>query len=281
MTNRIRSALNLVVTAKFFLALSMVLSASAHATWSIVAVDPDSGEAGLAAATCGLGVNFIADAVPGAGVVAAQAATSFKGRDQAREWIEAGVDAKEILARLSNPSFYDGWFDTEFSDLQYGVATLSGVSKAGHTGGDNLIQWSGGVTGTNFSVQGNTLRGEDVVTAAARAYAERDDGACRLTIGERLLRALEAGRDAGGDNRCPVEKPAQSAILLVVTTPKIDDQDSANTLRIVAPKEIGLLRGIYHSIIPYEPDENAREPVKHLREKYEAMGGRHCRLRVN
>ena len=247
------TALKPFVITRFFLVLGAALPVATHATWSIVAVDPESGEAGLAAATCGLGVHFIAAALPGAGVVAAQAATSFKGRDQAREWMEEGVGAEEILERLSSPSFYNGWFDTDFSELQYGVATLSGYPEAGHISGNNLIPWSGGVTGMNFSVQGNTLRGENVVTAAASAFEEHEEGACHLAIGERLLRALEAGRDAGGDSRCPAEEPAHSAILLVVSTPDHDENRLENTLRIITPMEIGFARGIYHSLFPYEP----------------------------
>ncbi len=125
------------------------------------------------------------------------------------------------------------------------------------------------------------MGGENVITAAASAFEERENGTCQLTIGERLLRALEAGRDAGGDTRCPAEEPAHSAILLIVSTPKYDGKGPANTLRIVTPTEIGFARGIYHAFIPYEPDENTKEPAKHLREKYEAAGGRHCQLKTN
>ena len=250
------------------LVLGIALWTPVNATWSIVAVDPETGEVGLAAATCNSGVQFIAGVAPGAGIVAAQAATSFKGRNAAREWMEEGVRADEILKRLSNPDFYDGWFDSEYPDLQYGVATLTNGPQAGYVGGDAIWPWSGGVAGKNYSVQGNTLRGEEVVEATAAAFEFNDDTLCAPALGERLLRALEAGRDAGGDNRCPLEWPAYSAILIVA--------DTENELRLVAPQEIGIFQTIYYQLDPYSPDEDSIEPVRHLRQKYELAGGKQC-----
>ena len=256
------------------LVFGLLCSGCAHATWSIVATDRTTGEVGLAAATCGPGVNFIAEIVPGAGVVAAQAATSFKGRNAARDWMDEGLAADEILRRLSDSAFYDGWFDTQFPDLQYGVATLAGESRAGFVDGEALVPWSGGRTGEDYSVQGNTLRGADVVAAAATAFVNSVDGTCRLPLAERLLRALEAGRDAGGDRRCPAERPAQSAILLVAGT--VDSDRATEIVRIVTPAEIGFLKGLYYSVFPYEPESTSKEPVLQLRERYETVDGGRC-----
>jgi uncharacterized Ntn-hydrolase superfamily protein len=274
---------HLSIAANFVLFLAFSISYHAHATWSIVAVDPEAREVGLAAATCNPGIQFIAAAVPGAGVVVAQAETSFKGRDQAGDWIAEGIGAEKILQRLSNPAFYSGWFNAKFADLQYGVATLTEGPQAGFTGGDNLIPWFGGKSGATYSVQGNTLRGDDVIADAARAFEKREDGTCHLTLGERLLRALEAGRNAGGDKRCPLEKPALSAILITERYPTDHDDTEAlvDSLRLVTPQEISLLRAAYYLIVPYHPDENATGPVKQLREKFEAAGGERCHVRTN
>ncbi len=243
-------------------------SAVAEATWSIVAVEPETGTVGLAAATCGLGVQFIAGVTNGAGVVAAQGATSFKGRDQAGEWMQAGLVANDILERLGMPEFYDGWFDPEFADMQYGVATLAGDGQAGFVAGERLIPWSGGAAGEHYAVQGNTLRSASVVVNSATAFEQNSEGSCRLALGERLLRALEAGRDAGGDNRCPAEWPAYSAILVVA--------GSGESIRLVTPREIGLAEGLYRSVISYAPDKDDVEPILQLRQQYEAQGGQRC-----
>lgn len=256
------------------LATLLVVSTPALATWSIVAVDPETGEVGLAAATCNSQIQFIAEAVPGRGVVAAQAATSFKGRDAAKAWMAEGVAADEILRRLSNPEFYSWFFNTKFPDLQYGVATSGENPAAGFTGGDSLVDWAGGTSdGKSWSVQGNMLRGEDVIISAAAGVAPLDDGECHLTLGERLLRGMEAGRGAGGDKRCPKDAPVQSAILLIAGP----DDEAEAALNLVAPRRISFLRAIWHSIFGYTPKPGAKEPIAHLREKYVAAGGKSCR----
>lgn len=252
-------------------------SSAAQATWSIVAVDETTGEVGMAAATCGLGVHFIASISPGNGVVAAQGATSFKGRDMAIEWMYAGDVASDILSRLQDEEFYDGWFDRDVDDIQYGVATLSGGTGAGFIDGANLEQWSGGFSTDAFSVQGNTLRSADVVRVAADAMQRKSDGSCSLTLGERLLRGLEAGRDAGGDNRCPLDRPANSAVMLLSKGEATANSADSTNLRLVTPKEIGIPQAIYHGIFPYKPEVDTPEPIAHLRTLFSASGGRVCR----
>lgn len=269
-----------IKTLKFsliILAGTFALCGQANATWSIVAVDPETREVGLVAATCNSAIQFIAEVVPGAGVVAAQAETSFKGRDRARDWMTEGVGAEEVLKRLNDPALYDGWFGSKFPDLQYGVATLDTAANekpaAGFVGGDNLVPWSGGKAGETWSVQGNTLRGKATISAAAAAFEIEENDTCRFTLGERLLRALEAGRDAGGDKRCPVATPAQSAILLLAKPE--DGKDPS--FHLVAPRKISLARATWRMVMGWEPDPDAKEPVAHLREKFVKAGGQTCR----
>lgn len=267
----------------FALFLGLAISFEAHATWSIVAVDPETREVGLAAATCNLSVQFIAAALPGAGVVVAQAETSFKGRDQAINWMAQGLGGEQILQRLSNLAFYNGWFYTKFPYLQYGVATITKGPQAGYVGGDKLIPWFGGKSGATYSVQGNTLRGEEVVADAARAFEKQEEGACRLTLAERLIRALEAGRDAGGDKRCPLDKPALSAILITerVQMGGAGREGAVESLRLVTPQEISLLSAVYYQLASNNPSKDTPEPVQELREKFEAVGGDECQINTN
>ena len=117
----------------------LAIVAPANATWSIVGVDAETGEVGIAAATCGTSVQYIAAIVPGKGAVAAQAATSFKGRDAAEKWIKEGGHAAGILKKLANPDFYDKFYNAKFPVLQYGVATLNDSQDAGFVSGDAVI----------------------------------------------------------------------------------------------------------------------------------------------
>jgi len=202
---RMRRDARVRVVLAAIVALNAILVAEpANATWSIVAVDPKTGEVGFAGATCGVGIQFVAGISPGHGAVASQAATSFKGRDHAVLGMSRGQTAAQVIARVSEPSLYKGWLDGELPTMQYGVATL--VGAAASYSGSQIPAVSATATGVTYSVQGNTLRGPQVVARAARAFRNESAGLCRLSLSDRLLAALEAGRDAGGDRRCPGQR---------------------------------------------------------------------------
>jgi len=248
-----------------------LFAATAHATFTIVAVDPTSGAVGFAGATCGIGIEFVPAVVPNHGVVAAQANTSFIGRDAARDWIARGDSATAVLARLADPNlyreaFYQRWFASQLQDLQYGVATLTGTDAGAYSGAD-VPAWSGAVKGPGYSVQGNTLRDAAVVGDAARAFEVADRDGCALTLAERLLAALEAARGAGGDSRCPAEAPDISAALIVAER---DDRPDAPRLVIVAPRHFSFAEGIWLSIVGYTPKPTDPEPIAAVRAQFDA-----------
>ena len=70
--------------------------------------------------------------------------------------------------------------------------------------------WAGHSEGEGFSVQGNLLTGEGVITAMREAFekARKEPG---TELADWLMAALKAGQEAGGDRR-----GQQSAALLVV-----------------------------------------------------------------
>ena len=70
------------------------------------------------------------------------------------------------------------------------------------------LPWAGGLTGEGYAIQGNLLTGSEVVEAMERAWL---DSASEPDLSRRLLAALVAGDEAGGDVR-----GRQSAALLVV-----------------------------------------------------------------
>ena len=80
---------------------------------------------------------------------------------------------------------------------------------AAHTGVE-CFAFAGHREGKNYSVQGNLLASETVLTAMAEAYehAQKEEGS---ELADWLLAALTAGQAAGGDKR-----GQQSAALLVV-----------------------------------------------------------------
>ena len=94
--------------------------------------------------------------------------------------------------------------DPERAKRQVGIVDARG-RPASYTGYE-CNPWAGHILGRGYACQGNILAGEAVVTGMARAF-ESTKG----DLPVKLLAALVAGQDAGGDRR-----GQQSAALLVV-----------------------------------------------------------------
>jgi uncharacterized Ntn-hydrolase superfamily protein len=181
-------------------ALSCLLPATASATWSIVAVDMATGRIVIASATC---VNndemFLrgvqAVLVPGKGVAACQASVDGTHANQMLvfEELKKGTDPAKIIEMLSA--------DPQFQSRQFGIVDLKGRS-AGHSGLTNGYvsqDIQGQVPGTQifYSIQGNILRPGEVVPNAVKAFTA-NTGA----LTDRVMAAMEAASESGGDSRC-------------------------------------------------------------------------------
>ncbi|MBI4818253.1 MAG: DUF1028 domain-containing protein [Deltaproteobacteria bacterium] len=190
---------------------SALLAEPAHATWSIVAVDTQTGELGGAGASCvgRFDVGEILDMAVGHGAIHAQAALNFEARDRGAELLAAGASPLEVIAAIANASF-----DSSFQERQFGVVDLSGRTAA--FTGSATNPYAGHFEGNDgrfaFSIQGNLLTSERVLTRARDAFGE---GACDLAA--KLIAALAAGRQGGeGDGRCtPRGYSADSAFIEV------------------------------------------------------------------
>ncbi len=185
-------------------------------TWSIAALDRNTGAVGVAMASCvpetfGDGVAAL---VPGKGVAAVQAAWNLENRNRVYELLQAGHGAQEVIARVT-----DALVDSMTARRQYGVITFSNdvVEIAGFTG-DGASDWAGihSDLGMAVTAQGNTLVSEEVVAGSLEAFLRDEPG--RNTLADRLMRGLEAGAHAGGDIRCNrdgITSTAATAVLLV------------------------------------------------------------------
>ena len=89
-------------------------------------------------------------------------------------------------------------------ERQLGVVGIAGPG-ANYTGG-GCFPWAGGLTGDGYAIQGNILTGPQVLSAMEAAWQDAHG-----TLARRLLAALVAGDEAGGDRR-----GRQSAALYVV-----------------------------------------------------------------
>ena len=201
--------------------LVLAVPASAGATWSIVAVDPETQEVGVAVASCveaPFGTTLLPEVVglaPGVGALAAQAYLSEEYRDQAVALLAAGNSAQDVVDMVVAA-------DPGSGTRQYGVVTLAGQT-ATFTGAATS-DWAGELQGENVTAQGNILYGPDVVGDALAAF-EAEAPSCPWTLADRLMVALEAGAAQGGDNRCSEEQTALAAVLKVARPG--DTQESA------------------------------------------------------
>ena len=138
--------------------------------------------------------------VPNVGAVSTQASTDPRLGPAALRLVEAGASPETALGELARK-------DRHIERRQLGVVDAQGRSAA-RTGAANA-EWAGHIAEDNFVAMGNGLAGEQVVQAMADTFRTGE----ALDLEERLLRAIEAGHDAGGEARDST--PYHSAALLV------------------------------------------------------------------
>ncbi len=170
-------------------------------TFSIIARDPANGRFGVAVATCHLAVGSTVPHIrAGVGAVATQAHTNPYLGICGLERLEQNADANQVLASLIAD-------DPSRDRRQFHLMDGSGATAA-WTGPD-CGDWSGHHTRPGLSVAGNFLRGDEVLHAMEEAFACSDPS---LKLGRRLMIALMAGEEVGGDRRA---QSATSAALQV------------------------------------------------------------------
>lgn len=176
----------------------MTRSTSRPSTFSIVGHDPEKQEWGVAVASKFLAVGAVVPwARAGVGAIATQSYANTTFGPAGLELLAQGYAAQDALNGLLAA-------DGEREHRQVGVVDGAGGS-ATFTGAE-CYDWAGGRTGPNFAAQGNILTGSAVVNALAEAFISTPG-----ELVDRLLAALVAGEQAGGDRR-----GRQSAALLVV-----------------------------------------------------------------
>ena len=230
-------------------------------TFSIVARSDDGESWGVAVASKFLAVgNAVPAAVAGIGAIATQADANVAYKGLALAHLDEGATASVALQRLLEE-------DPGRDHRQVGIVDVEG-GAATHTG-SACLDWAGGVTGEGYAIQGNILTGEDVVLAMEAAFLATDDS---MPLAHRLLAALAAGDEAGGDSR-----GRQSAALLVVREGAgyAGGDDIACDLRVddhVHPvQELARLLDLNDLYLTASTEEEKVEMTPELREELEAM----------
>ncbi len=167
-------------------------------TFSIVARDTETGEMGVAVQSHWFSVgSIVAWGEAGVGVIATQSFVNPSFGQRGLELLKQGKTAQEVVDILITSD--------EGRDVRQLAIVDSKGNSASYTG-SKCISEAGNIAGDNYSVQANMMLNNTVWGAMSKAFEN-------LTgpLAERLITALEAAQNEGGDIR-----GKQSACLLVV-----------------------------------------------------------------
>lgn len=191
----------------YLIIINICLSQNANpvATFSILGYDPETGMVGGAVQSRVFSVgNGVLWGEANIGMVATQAYVDVSYGPKGLEFLKKGFSPAETVKTLlkNDPDPHpDNW---PKKARQFSVMDSKG-NVSSHTG-EKASFWAGHKYGKNCSAQGNILASESVVNDMVKAF-EQTKGHLSM----RLLRALEAGQNAGGDTR-----GMQSAAILIV-----------------------------------------------------------------
>ncbi|MEL6812663.1 MAG: DUF1028 domain-containing protein [Bacteroidota bacterium] len=245
---------------KFYILVAAVLlsfNLTAQDTFSIIAVDPATGEIGSAGASCVTGVgsqgiiDIITDIIPGRGGINSQAWVCIPNINLQNgiARMEAGDSPQEIIDwLLANDACSAQNFNPEFR--QYGIVDLD-------TNGDpRTAGWTGSMAddykedrqGSNFSVQGNILLNQTVIDNMEANFNNTSG-----TLADKLMAAMQGANFAGADARCLADGTSSTTAYLLVY--KADDDPSDPYIRLNVGQQtagiepIDLLQDLYDNFL--------------------------------
>jgi uncharacterized Ntn-hydrolase superfamily protein len=204
------------------IALLLATSSPAFATWSVIALDASTGQVIIASATCVRQGGFPqrqpnpardlmdvqAVIVPGLGVAACQAGVDNTRENQMLVYneLKKGTPPPEIIELLKKHEASRKPED-QMERRQFGILAMPNGgtitarnNRAGFNGSGNSqssLYFGGQVGEVYYQVQGNTLLGDQVVHLAALAFTR-----AKGTMADRVMAAMEAADQHGGDHRC-------------------------------------------------------------------------------
>ncbi len=211
-------------------------------TFSVVGRCKRTGHLGIGIATSSPAVMSRCVHVGRDGAVAFQSVSDPRLGALGLKLVEQGWFPRKVVDELVSNDAWPG-------KRQIGIVNREGLVAA--FTGDANAPWAGHLMGEDHVALGNVLAGPEVVEAISEAFLAGDG----LDLEERLLRAIEAGRDAGGQR-----EGQTSAGLLVYGSERYSRCD----LRVdVSEEPVAELRRIldwYRPLIPYY-EERSRNPT--------------------
>ncbi|MEM1606805.1 MAG: DUF1028 domain-containing protein [Candidatus Bathyarchaeia archaeon] len=200
-------------------------------TFSIIARCPETLALGVSVSSASIAVGSAVPHVePDVGAIAVQGYTNFFHGVNGLRLLRSGLPPETVISILLE-------CDQLREKRQISIVDSLG-RKAAFTGGETL-EWRGHIIGRDCVAAGNALISKEVLEAMVDEF-EKSEGEW---LAERLIRALEAGQEAGGDRR-----GHRSAALLVAEREPIHESRPIINLRVDLDREpIRKLRKIFEA----------------------------------
>ncbi len=200
-------------------------------TFSIMAVDPATGEVGSAGATCLTsadcggcgGAVIINNLVPGVGGINAQAYVCIPNVNLNKGILEMqnGKSPQEILDFLIGNDFCSA-ANNDPAYRQYGIVDLdtNNEPRAVAFSGASTSVYSNHITGPNYAIQGNILLGQSILDDMEDGFLNTEG-----TLAEKLMGAMQGANVPGADTRCLSDGISSKSSYLRVAQPTDEPND--------------------------------------------------------
>ena len=165
---------------------------SLFATFSIVAIDTDTGEVGSAGGSCIAGSIIISDIHPGVGAIHTQSYYLPANQNYASNLMSQGYNPNQIINNLvlndaqNNPTI-----------RQYGIVSFDDNGQSSSYTGENCSDWKGHINETIYAIQGNILLNASILDSMESKFINTNG-----PLSHKLMAALQGAKVPGADSRC-------------------------------------------------------------------------------
>ena len=228
----------------------ILITSKILATFSIVAVDTNTGEVGSAGGSCIANSIIISDIHPGKGAIHTQSYWMSANQQYASQLMEEGYSPYEIIQLLESNDVqnnstirqygivdidygndYGMLFETECNEIggtewygttgsnELGQCTDNPISRSSSFTGSNCSTWMGHINGINYAIQGNILLNEEVLLNMEQNFLNTNG-----PLDRKLMSALQGAKIPGADTRCLDEGISTLSAFIRLAKPYDEEQ---------------------------------------------------------